>query len=177
MAHDLTEDARSALGRALAERTAAIAVEAGLIPVLIAGDAEVAEWAMHQGLPSIPDPGVGLDEAAGAGADWAKEAASHWLVVHTDLPLLTTPELKSLLEGLSRNGAVIAPSADGGTSALGANGHGDFAYGPGSFQRHLARFPGAAVIASPGLLHDVDTLADLESASRHPLGTWLTRLM
>ena len=101
MADDLSGGARSSLGRAFAERTAALAVEAGLIPVLVAGDAEVAEWALFEGFPSIPDPAGGLDGAAAAGAEWAGEAASDWIVVHADLPLLTTYELEELVEVLS----------------------------------------------------------------------------
>jgi 2-phospho-L-lactate guanylyltransferase len=177
MADLISDDARSTLGRALAERTASLAVEAGLIPILVAGDAEVAEWALLQGFPSLLDRGEGLDGAAAVGARWAWEAASEWVIVHTDLPLLTRSELEDLSEALSATGSVIAPSADGGTSALGASGEADFAYGPGSFQRHLARFPEAAVIARPGLLHDIDTFADLDSARHHPRGAWLAHLM
>ena len=176
MADRLSDETRSLLGRALAERTAALAVDAGLIPVLVAGDGEVAEWALLHGFPSIPDPGEGLDAAALAGARWATEAASEWIVVHTDLPLLTAFELEDLNKALSVAGSVIAPSADGGTSALGTSGPADFAYGPGSFHRHLGRFPAASIIATPGLLHDIDTFADLESARRHPLGAWLADL-
>jgi 2-phospho-L-lactate guanylyltransferase len=176
MAEHLTDDARSGLGRALAERTAALAVDAGLIPVLVAGDGEVAEWAILHGFPSIPDPGEGLDGAALAGVRWATEAASEWMVVHTDLPLLTAVELEDLDEALSASGMVIAPSADGGTSALGACGPAAFSYGSGSFHRHLGLFPAATIVARTGLLHDIDTVADLESARRHPRGAWLADL-
>ena len=176
MADRVSDETRSQLGRALAERTAALAVDAGLIPILVADDGEVAEWALLHGFPSLPDPGEGLDAAALAGTNWATEAASEWIVVHTDLPLLTVVELEYLNKALSAAGSVIAPSADGGTSALGASGPADFAYGPGSFHRHLGRFPAASIIAKPGLLHDIDTFADLESARRHPLGSWLADL-
>jgi len=176
MADHISDDVRSGLGRALAERTAALAVDAGLIPVLVAGDSEVAEWAIIHGIPSIPDPGLGLDGAALAGAQWAIEAASEWLVVHTDLPLLTAAELAELNEALSSAGSVIAPSADGGTSALGGSGPAAFSYGPGSFHRHLGSSPTAAIVARPGLLHDIDTFSDLESARRHPRGAWLSDL-
>ena len=173
MADHLSDESRSALGRALAERTAALAGDAGLIPVLVAGDGEVAEWALFRGFPSIADPGEGLDAAANAGVLWATEAGSEWIVVHTDLPLLTADELVILDEARSRTGSVIAPSADGGTSALGASGPADFSYGPGSFHRHLGAFPAAEIVTRQGLLHDIDTIADLESARRHPRGAWL----
>ncbi|HWL50093.1 MAG TPA: DUF2064 domain-containing protein [Acidimicrobiia bacterium] len=176
MADHLTDDARAGLGSALAERTAVLAVDAGLIPVLVAGDGDVAEWAIIHGFPSIPDPGEGLDGAALAGARWAIEAASEWIVLHTDLPLLTAAELAELSAAMSGGGTVIAPSADGGTSALGGSGPAAFSYGPGSFHRHLGRFPAAAIVARTGLLHDIDTFSDLESARRHPRGAWLSHL-
>lgn len=176
MTEHLSDDARSTLGRALAERTAALTIEAGLIPVLVAGDGEVGEWALVNGFPAIPDPGEGLDGAALAGTRWAIRASSEWIVLHTDLPLLTVSELEELKDSLTRAGTVIAPSADGGTSALGANGPAHFSYGPGSFHRHLGRFVTAAIVARPGLLHDIDTFADLESAREHPRGAWLADL-
>ena len=176
MAMDLSTEERSTLGRALAERTASLAVDAGLIPVLVAGDADVADWAVHQGFPSIPDPGHGLDAAAEAGAVWAETSSSSWVVLHADLPLLTRAELEEVVRTRDRQGWVIAPSADGGTSALGGKGPAHFAYGPGSFHRHLARLPQAPILSRLGLLHDVDSYSDLESARRHPRGAWLVGL-
>ena len=35
------------------------------------------------------------------------------------------------------------------------------------------RVPDARVVTRRGLLHDLDTPADLESARRHPLGEWI----
>jgi 2-phospho-L-lactate guanylyltransferase len=173
MAGDLAPVARSRLGQSLAERTAAVAVDAGMVPILVAGDAEVAGWALELGFPTIPDPGGGLNDAAAAGARWADAASSTWLVLHTDLPLLTIDELEDISMALSTNGWVIAPSADGGTSALGGSGEATFSYGPGSFHQHLGRFPEARIISALGLLHDVDSFADLVSAWRHPRGAWL----
>jgi 2-phospho-L-lactate guanylyltransferase (CobY/MobA/RfbA family) len=51
--------------------------------------------------------------------------------------------------------------------------HYRFRYGPGSFRRHLAYYRGSGIVARPGLLHDVDTVADLVSARNHPHGAWL----
>jgi len=173
MSADLSEDARARLGQALAERTADLAAEAGLIPVLVAGDAGVADWAVLQGLPSIPDPGEGLDGAAREGVGWAEASSSPWIVLHADLPLLTRPELDLLVTTRDDRGWVIAPSADGGTSALGGSGPAFFSYGPGSFHRHLGRFTEAGIVARVGLLHDVDSASDLISARQHPRGSWL----
>ena len=176
MAGDLSEDARSRLGQALAERTADLAVEVGLIPVLIAGDAEVADWALLHGLPSLPDPGEGLDRAAEDGVLWADMSASPWIVLHADLPLLTAPELETVESTRMDHGWVIAPSADGGTTALGGSGPALFTYGPGSFRRHLGRFPEAGIVIGTGLLHDVDSYSDLAAARRDSRGAWLAGL-
>jgi 2-phospho-L-lactate guanylyltransferase len=176
MAEDLAPAARSRLGQSLAERTAALAIDAGMVPILVAGDADVAGWALELGFPSIPDPGGGLNEAAVVGARWAEAASSNWLVLHTDLPLLSIDELEEVSKALATTGWVIAPSADGGTSALGGSGEAVFSYGPGSFHLHLGRFPEARVISRLGLLHDVDSFADLVSARRHPRGAWLDQI-
>ncbi len=175
MAEELAPDSRSRLGQGLAERTAALAVEAGMVPILVAGDAEVAGWALELGFPTIPDPGGGLNDAAAAGARWADASTSRWLVLHIDLPLLTIDELEEVTTALT-TGWVIAPSADGGTSALGGSGEASFSYGSGSFHHHLGRFPEARVISRLGLLHDVDSFADLVSARHHPLGVWLEQI-
>jgi 2-phospho-L-lactate/phosphoenolpyruvate guanylyltransferase len=177
MSDHLSPTLRAALLRALAERTATTAADAGLVPILVAGDAVVAEWAIRNGLASVPDPGSGLDAAAAAGVDWARESASSWLVVHCDLPLLTVGEMAKLAELAPTSSGVIAPSADGGSSAIGGRGEFRFAYGPASFGRHLARAPGMTIVASPGLLHDVDSYRDLTSAMGHPRGRWLREVL
>jgi 2-phospho-L-lactate guanylyltransferase len=177
MAGDLSAAARSTLGRVLAERTADLAVDVGLIPVLVAGAADVADWAVLQGLPSIPDPGEGLDTAVREGVDWAVASSSPWIVLHADLPLLTRPELETVVATRVDHEWVIAPSADGGTSALGGSGPAVFSYGPGSFRRHLGRFPSAGIVIRTGLLHDVDSFSDLASARRHPRGAWLAEVV
>ena len=44
-----------------------------------------------------------------------------WIVIHADLPLLIAPDLSALLTTMEGGApAVVAPSSDGGTSALGA---------------------------------------------------------
>ena len=173
MAAELSPETRSRLSRRFAERTAQLASESGMVPVLVAGDAEVAGWALELGFPSIPDPDNTLNGAAAAGARWATVASSSWVVLHSDLPLLTRSELEEVAAVAGGGGWVIAPSADGGTSAFGGHGVARFAYGPGSFRLHLGRHPQCRIVTSLGLLHDIDSLADLESARQHPRGTWL----
>jgi 2-phospho-L-lactate guanylyltransferase (CobY/MobA/RfbA family) len=178
LAGHLTDADRADLGRALAERTAILSVEAGFLPLFIAGDSEVAEWALLQGFPSLPDNGHGLDDAADSGTYWADETGSHWIVIHSDLPLLSVSDLTALETSLLEHGKVLAPSADGGTSALGSRGVNHwFRYGPGSFRRHLALYPKAGIVVRLGLLHDVDTYSDLVSARDHPRGEWLAGVL
>jgi 2-phospho-L-lactate guanylyltransferase (CobY/MobA/RfbA family) len=157
----------------MADRVATVVAGAGLIPMLVAGDSDVGEWAVRNGLAAIPDPGGGLDQAARAGVEWAARSDSDWIVLHTDLPLLIGDEVSRFVEVMTEAEGAIAPSADGGTSAIG--GHGDivFGYGPASFSSHLARGPGMGIVSALGFLHDVDSYRDLESAMRHPRGRWL----
>lgn len=174
MAGPLADDTRSSLGKALAVRSAELAIEAGLIPLLVAGDDDVAEWALINGFPSILDNGEGLNAAAEAGVAWAAGSESAWIVLHADLPLLSVGELNDVVTAAQTHPVAISPSADGGTSALAGSGPTmAFEYGPGSFHRHLAKNPEAAVVVRLGLLHDIDTYADLLSARRHGRGSWL----
>ena len=168
------DDARRAgLGRALASHVAGVVEELGLIPMFVTGDPEVARWAAGHGFPSIPEEAGGLDAAASAAAHWASRVNSPWLILHSDLPLLAAGDLVEMTNRLSSGREVIAPSADGGTSAIGSTDAMAFAFGPGSFARHLARLHDPLVFASVGLLHDVDTPGDIESAAATARGSWL----
>ena len=169
----LDESARARLGRALAERVGSAVADIGLLPLFVTADPEVAEWAITEGFPSITDTGAGLDSAAADGATWAEASGSRWLVLHSDLPLLTTTDLGSLDAAISAGHNLIAPSSDGGTSALSARTTIDFAYGTGSFHRHLSKLDDPRVITATGLLHDLDSTSDLRSASQHARGQWI----
>ena len=161
---------RLALGRALAGHVAKTVVECDITPLIIAGDPEVASWAKVAGFPTVPDPGTGLNAAATSGVERATQTENRWIIIHADLPLLRPDDLDAMTE---LTGDVIAPSSDGGTSALSATRSIDFEYGSASFHRHLPRLRSPTVVARPGLLHDVDSPADLDSALHHPLGSWL----
>ena len=160
----------------MVEHVSSAVVDAGLLPVLVTADPEVATWAAGQAIPSIPDPGEGLNTAAREGVRWAGRSRSSWMILHSDLPLLTSRELKIFIEHANETDA-IAPSADGGTSAIAANHEIEFAFGPSSFSRHLPRLRNASVVALTGLLHDVDAPADLHAARHHPRGQWIERAL
>lgn len=177
LASTLSDSERKALGVALAERVGSTAEDADLLPLFVTAESEVAAWAMASGFPSLPDGGTGLDGAAAAGTGWAMASGSSWLVVHADLPLLGSDDLQALRMVLEAGGEVIAPSADGGTSAIGAARPFEFFYGPGSFHRHLPRLLNPTVVATTGLLHDVDSHRDLQSALSHSRGSWVDAVL
>lgn len=165
---------RSRLGRALAGHVAEVVEEAGLLAMFVTDDPEVAAWSTSMGFPSLPDPGDGLDAAAAAGVEWALQSRSRWMVLHADLPLIRAADLHALTE---TNSDVLAPSTDGGTSAISAQHPMEFAFGPGSFHKHLGRLHSPRIVTTPGLLLDVDSQSDLTAALDHPRGRWMVDVL
>jgi 2-phospho-L-lactate guanylyltransferase len=173
LAGGVDAQARARLGMALAQHVASTVVDAGQIPLIVTADPDVGEWATRSGFPSLPDPGDGLDVAAQTGVDWALQSGSFWLVLHSDLPLLDTSDIDALTRPLKARRDVIAPSADGGTSAIGSTERIGFGFGPASFHHHLHLLDDPKVIVRLGLLLDVDSPIDLAAASTSKRGTWL----
>jgi 2-phospho-L-lactate guanylyltransferase len=107
-----------------------------------------------------------LDQGRGLNAELADAARGpKTLIVHADLPLLTTTDIAALTEG---TGIAIAPDRHGtGTNALALPEAQDFAFafGPDSFGRHCAAAgEQARIVKRPGLALDVDTPEDLAAA-------------
>jgi 2-phospho-L-lactate guanylyltransferase len=161
---------RIALGRALAGHVGEVVEQADLIPLFVTGDPEVAEWATSNGFPTVPDPGLGLNGAAETGVEWASSSGSRWVVLHSDLPLLGVDDVERFV---GSGPVAIAPSSDGGTSAITAGHPIVFSFGRTSFHQHLAQLKDPRVVTRTGLLHDVDTVSDLTSVLAHPRGAWL----
>lgn len=172
LASALDDAQRSRLGRALATHVAETVEEAGLLVMFVTDDPEVAAWATSAGFPSLPDPGQGLNAAAAAGVEWADLSKSSWIVLHSDLPLLRAGDLRALA---TIRGDVIAPSSDGGTSAISARSSIEFAFGPASFHKHLPQLHSPTIVARTGLLLDIDSPSDLASALAHPGGRWMRK--
>ena len=152
---------RVALMRKLAGRTATAIAEAGASIVVVTGDDEVRSWASESGFSLVdePDP-PGLDAAAAAGMARADDA---WMVVHADLPAIEAEDIDAAMSLLGSR-SVLAPSHDGGTSLIaGSTPAFPFSYGVGSFHRHLAAVPDAAVLIRPGLALDLDRASDLDA--------------
>ncbi|MFZ4718231.1 MAG: 2-phospho-L-lactate guanylyltransferase [Ilumatobacteraceae bacterium] len=157
---------REALARWTAERVLAAAGEA---PTFVACDDDaVAEWAEAHGATVLWHPGVGLNAAVtGSIADLRARGIGHVVVAHGDLPrahgLVTVAEPGVV--------TLVPDTAGDGTNvcALPTEIAFEFAYGAGSFRRHLAAAVAlglpVAVRRDPFLSLDIDTPDDLT----HPL--------
>ena len=154
----------------LARWTAArVLAAAGELPTFVACDDEqVAAWAIEHGAAILWHPGVGLNAAVTDSVAELRDAGvTDVIVAHGDLPRAHS------LAALSQPGTVtLVPDRHGdGTNvvALPTNLDFQFAYGPGSFQRHLASAIASGhavrVRRDPLLAADIDTPADLA----HPL--------
>ncbi len=157
---------RVALARWCAERVLAAAGEA---PVYVACDDDsVAEWAVDHGAVVLWHPGVGLNAAiTNSVRDLRERGIDHVVVAHGDLP-----RARSLLRVVIPGAVTLVPDVVGdGTNVLALPTSIDFtfAYGAGSFRRHLATTIASghpvAVRRDPLLALDIDVPADLT----HPL--------
>ncbi len=150
-------------------------VRAGLDLAVVTDDPEVGSWAVRRGARVVADPGIGLDGAAEAGAALAAGSGRPWLVVHGDLPLLEPADVAEAAAAIAAGAAVLAPSRDGGTNLLSAPAPISFAYGPGSFARHVAAVGPAPrlFLVRPGTAVEVDTARDLAAAAALAGTSWL----
>ena len=172
LAPALSAPAREALVRTMAERVVAAAAP---LPVAVAcDDDDVATWARAQGAEVVWTPGVGLDGAVQRGCELLVAGGARRVVVcHADLPraagLARLADAGDGFEGIT----FVPDRRDDGTnvasvpaSAIAAGFA--FAYGPGSFGRHVAEaerldIP-VRVLRLPELQWDVDTPDDLSGA-------------
>ena len=154
----------------LARWTAArVLAAAGELPTYVACDDEqVAAWASEHGATILWHPGVGLNAAVNDSvAELRVSGVTDVIVAHGDLP-----RAHSLAELTEPRTVTFVPDRHGdGTNviALPTALAFQFAYGPGSFRRHLAAAIGAGhsvrVRRDPLLAADIDTPDDLA----HPL--------
>ena len=87
------------------------------------------------------------------------------LVIHADLPLLAPADVGAMVRAATASGSAIAPDRTAtGTNALALAAASGFApcFGEGSFDRHRALLPDAAIVTTPGLESDIDTPGDLD---------------
>ena len=162
----LSADARAELARWCAARVVAAA---GELPVFVAcDDEEVAEWAHARGATVLWHPGIGLNASVTHSvAELRDRGMAQVIVAHGDLPRA------SRLASVPTPGAItLVPDAhdDGTNIAVVPTDAGfEFAYGAGSFRRHVGIALGRGIPLSvrrdPLLALDIDTPSDLA----HPL--------
>jgi 2-phospho-L-lactate guanylyltransferase len=164
LAEHLDEDARAAAFRQMADR---VIDAASPMPVVVVTSApEVRTWAHARGAQVLDDPG-NLDGAATSGTEHLRVSGLvRAIVAHADLPRARS--LAPLATDLERPTVVLVPChREDGTNVLSVPTDLEFrfAYGPGSFQRHLAEVQRlgaeARVIRPADLTIDVDTPDDL----------------
>lgn len=166
LAPALDRDARAALAGAMLADVIHALQDAGITTVVAASGPAAAAAA------SALQTDVVLDPPEVRSLDQAIEQArirlaprSPLLVVQADLPLVRAEDIRALVDQDAP--VVVAPTSDGGTSALLRRPSGVIgtAFGPGSGRAHvhLAESAGipVAVVRRPGLAHDVDELDDL----------------
>jgi 2-phospho-L-lactate guanylyltransferase len=166
LAEVLDAPARAALAKRCAE---AVLRAAAPLPVyVVCDDEQVADWAYASGATIVRAPRPGLNQAAAAGREAARDAGcQRVLIVHSDLP---KPESLATLANEPAD-VVIVPDRHGdGTNALllPAQGEFSFRYGIGSFAAHraeaAARGWAVKVVERPDLALDLDTPDDLAAA-------------
>ena len=162
----LDEADRERLARWTSERVLAAA---GELPTYVACDnEEVATWAGQHGATTLWHPGVGLNAAVNNSVAELRDAGvTHVIVAHGDLP-----RVHSLADLAEPDTLTLVPDRHGdGTNVVGVPTAMpfQFAYGPGSFRRHLDAAVAAGlsvrVRRDPLLALDIDTPSDLA----HPL--------
>ena len=167
LAETLDAQERAELAQRMADRV--LRAADGLATVVVSSAPEVCAWARSHAVAVVDDPG-GLDRAATAGVEWcALRGLARAVVAHADLPLAPEGGLRRYAEDSTRPIVTIVPCHRGdGTPVLSVPVATTFpfAYGPGSFRRHvqIARRLGLAVrvVRDPDLGFDVDVPADLD---------------
>lgn len=164
LAPALDASERATLARTMAEQVLAAARP---LPVAVAcDDDEVAEWAAGHDAAVIWTPGLGLNGAVQLGVGQLfEDGRERVIVAHGDLPRAT--RLARFDDGVE--GITLVPDRhDDGTNVIVVTASAatfTFAYGVGSFARHLAEADriGAPVrvVRPPELQWDVDTPDDL----------------
>ncbi len=169
------EERAELVRRALA--TVLRAVEgAGLEAVVLTADERLRSYlpANVRALAEAPSPrglNAQLERAVG------QLARVELLILHADLPLVTSEALRDLLaQAPPTPSATLARSSDGGTNAMLLRPPGRFAlaYGEGSGDRHEARARAAGFAIrranAPALALDLDTPADVRRLLAKPAG-------
>ncbi len=166
LAPALSPEQRQALARSMATRVVESA--AGLPVAVVCDDPEVATWARSCGALVVWEPGRGLNRAVQEGFAHLGGLGVHSVIVAAgDLPQATDLRWVTDFPGVT----LVPDRRRDGTNVIGlpARLAFQFAYGPGSFARHLAEGhrlgQPVRVVHSPPLEWDVDLPEDLVGMS------------
>jgi 2-phospho-L-lactate guanylyltransferase len=124
-----------------------------------------------KGLEVLPDR-EGLNASLAGAVEWATILhARSLLILPGDLPLIEPGDVREVIQSVTpeARGVAIVRMEDGGTGALYLQPPDliPLAFGPDSFERHLAlarqKHLDPVVLSTRGLAHDVDTPDDLDA--------------
>jgi 2-phospho-L-lactate/phosphoenolpyruvate guanylyltransferase len=172
LASVLDDETRTALAIRLADRVVDAARPAPVIVVTSAP--EVATWAQEHNADVIADPGSLNAAAASGAAALVARGCRRVVIAHADLPLVRS--FAPVTRDAGQQVAVVVPChRDDGTPVLSlpalAVPEFEFAYGLGSFRRHVTAAKraglGVRVVRDAALAFDVDTVDDLAALSRY----------
>jgi 2-phospho-L-lactate/phosphoenolpyruvate guanylyltransferase len=108
------------------------------------------------------DEGRGLNPELGA---WrAAQGDTPILIIHADLPLLATDDVRALLDASDQGAALATDRTGQGTNALAIADNRPLAlcFGAKSRVRHCAQYPNMPVLQREGLMADLDTPDDAQ---------------
>jgi 2-phospho-L-lactate guanylyltransferase len=170
---EMDPDQRAELAEWMA--TEVLRAAAPLPTVIVCDDPGVRRWAKRLGASISWTPGLGLNGALEQAArDAALRGAERIVLAHADLPFARG--FSEFVDGARENEVVICPDRHrDGTNVLSVptrpvatgltDGYG-FAYGPGSFDAHVARFASLGLAVTErvveSLTWDIDRAQDLD---------------
>jgi 2-phospho-L-lactate guanylyltransferase len=167
----MSKPVRAALARALLSRTLDVlsCCDLGSATCVVSRDITALDLARRRGAVTLAESESGLNAALNQAREWASvHEAQVVLVLPADLPLLTLPDVATMLDlGRQPRCVVVAPDMRGeGTNALLLRPPDalHFAFGPQSFCEHCAQAETSQlalhVYHSPTVALDLDTPAD-----------------
>ena len=167
LASAIDESGRRELAMALFRDVLSAALDCPALDrvAVVTRDRDALQITSDAGAEGMDDPGD-LNESLDAVArNLAGQSADRILVLHADLPLVSTADIERVAR--AEADVALVASGDGGTNALACPvGAFKFQYGPGSAQAHREAAWDAdlepELLDLPGLALDIDTPADLE---------------
>jgi len=153
---------------------------------VVSPDESVLQFARALGAEALEEPPSvrGINQALSHGLNAIADCHPDGvLVVLADVPGIRPSDVTAIIEALPREGVVICPSADKGTSALALRPIDviPFRFGENSFQAHkreaAARGLPLRVLRIASLANDIDEPDDLRELLSHPTETATHRLL